>query len=94
MGIYGQYPFRSAFVDFSYAEQMASKIEVQEWLLERTDRGDSIAVWTDADRLTADVAAMQLWGGFNLVTVDPELSRSGSTTWEWAPVKRSLASRD
>lgn len=76
LGIYGQYPFSSAFVDFSYEDQMASKIAVQEWLLARTDRSDSIAVWTDADRLTADVAAMQLWGGFNLVTLDPVLPRS------------------
>lgn len=76
LGIYGQYPFRSGFVDFSYEDQMASKIEVQEWLLERTERSDSIAVWTDVDRMTADVAAMQLWGGFNLVTVDSVLSRS------------------
>ena len=76
LGIYGQYPFRSAFVDFSYEDQMASKITVQEWLLDRTDISDSVAVWTDTDRLTADVAAMQLWGGFNLVTLDPVLSRS------------------
>ena len=82
LGIYGQYPFRSAFVDFAFEDQMASKIAVQEWLLERTDRGDSIAMWTDADRLTADVAAMQLWGGFNLVTVDSVLSRSDTEQLE------------
>ena len=82
LGIYGQYPFRSAFVDFSYADQMASKIAVQEWLLKRTDRADSIAVWTDADRLTADVASMQLWGGFNLVTLDAVLSRSDTERLE------------
>jgi len=75
LGIYGQYPFRSAFVDFSYEDQMSSKIAVQEWLLDRTTRTDSIALWTDTDRLTADVAAMQLWGGFNLVTLEPSLSR-------------------
>jgi hypothetical protein len=75
LGTYGQYPFRSAFVDFSYRDQMESKVAVQEWLLDRTDDFDSVAVWTDAQRLTADVAAMQLWGGFNLVTLDPELSR-------------------
>ena len=82
LGIYGQYPFRSAFVDFSYGDQMASKIAIQEWLLDRTDRSDSIAVWTDADRLTADVAAMQLWGGFNLVTLDAMLSRSDTERLE------------
>lgn len=62
LGIYGQYPFRSAFVNFSYEDQIASEIAVQAWSLDRTDRSDSIAVWTNADRLTADVAAMQLWG--------------------------------
>ena len=77
LGTYGQYPFRSAFVDFSYDAQMASKIAVQRWLIDRTSREDSIALWTDAQRLTADVAAMQLWGGFNLVTPDPTLSRDG-----------------
>ncbi len=76
LGSYGQYPFRSAFVDFGYADQMASKIEVQRWLLDRTSPEDSIVIWTDADRLTADVAAMQLWGGDNLATIDPVLSRS------------------
>jgi len=77
LGTYGQYPFRSAFVDFSYRGQMASKIAIQQWLLDRTTREDSIAVWTDVDRQTADVAAMQMWGGFNLVTLDPVLSREG-----------------
>lgn len=77
LGTYGQYPFRSAFVDFSYDEQMASKIEVQRWLIDQTERGDSIALWTDPERLTADVAAMQLWGGYNLVTPDATLSREG-----------------
>ena len=33
-------------------------------------------IWTDDDRLTADVAAMQLWGGDNLATIDPVLSRT------------------
>jgi len=75
LGIYGQYPFRSAFVDFSYQDQMAAKIKVQEWLLERTSRDDSIALWTDPDRLTADIAGMQLWGGYNLVTPDATLTR-------------------
>ncbi|HEY7823527.1 MAG TPA: hypothetical protein VIG24_11855 [Acidimicrobiia bacterium] len=75
LGSYGQYPFRSAFVDFGYADQMASKIEVQRWLLDRTSREDSIVIWTDVDRLTADVAAMQVWGGDNLASVEPVLSR-------------------
>ena len=82
LGTYGQYPFRSAFVDFSYGDQMASKIEVQQWLLGRTSPADSIAIWTDADRLAADVAAMQMWGGANLVTLDSTLTRDGVTRLE------------
>ena len=38
LGGYGQYPFRSAFVDFNYREQMEAKINVQRWLLARTSR--------------------------------------------------------
>lgn len=78
LGIYGQYPFRSAFVDFAYQDQMTAKITVQEWLLERTSRDDSIALWTDPDRLTADIAGMQIWGGNNLITPDATLSRETS----------------
>ena len=82
LGIYGQYPFRSAFVDFSYRDQMAAKIAAQEWLLERTSRDDSIALWTDPDRLTADIAGMQIWGGYNLVTPDATLSRQSTERLE------------
>jgi hypothetical protein len=82
LGTYGQYPFRSAFVDFSYDQQMAAKIALEEWLLANTSRSDSIAIWTDADRLTADVAAMQMWGGDNLVTLDATLSRNGIESLE------------
>jgi len=82
LGTYGQYPFRSAFVDFSYDQQMESKIAIEEWLLANTTRTDSIAIWTDVDRLTADVAAMQMWGGDNLVTLDATVSREGTQTLE------------
>jgi hypothetical protein len=77
LGTYGQYPFRSAFVDFSYGEQMATKIAVEQWLLTNTSQDDSVAIWTDVDRLTANVAAMQMWGGDNLVTLAASLSREG-----------------
>lgn len=75
LGIYGQYPFRSAFVDFSFEDQMATKVAVQRWLLDNTQETDQIAIWTDPARLTADAAGMQLWGGFNLVTPDATLNR-------------------
>lgn len=82
LGIYGQYPFRSAFVDFQYREQMTSKIALQEWLLERTARDDSVAVWTDPQRLAADAAAMQLWGGYNIFTTQAVLDRNTTARLE------------
>lgn len=76
LGSYGQYPFRSAYVDFSYEAQMRSKIEIQQWLLANTSATDTIMIWTDPERLTADVAAMQLWGGDNLASVETTLTRA------------------
>ena len=99
LGIYGQYPFRSAFVDFSFDEQMASNIEVQRWLLQGTSPTDSIALWTDEDRLTTGIAAMQLWGGYNLVTTEATLDRAGTDRLEelrpsviamYAPTKEQI----
>ena len=82
LGIYGQYPFRSAYVDFSYRDQMATKIDLQRWLLDNTENTDTIAIWTDPQRLTADVAGMQLWGGFTLVTPDATLTRESTQRLE------------
>ena len=82
LGGYGQYPFRSAFVDFNYARQMESKIEVQRWLLDRTSPEDTIALWTDPQSLTADVAAMQLWGGYNIFTLEGTLNRDTTVRLE------------
>lgn len=78
LGIYGQYPFRSAFVDFSHESQMKSKIAVQEWLLANTSAQDTLLIWTDPQRLTADVAAMQLWGSDNLASIEGTLTRAES----------------
>lgn len=78
LGIYGQYPFRSAFVDFNFDEQMASKIALQEWLLENTLNEDRIGLWTDVDRLAADAAGMQLWGYYNLVSTSEVMTREES----------------
>lgn len=75
LGIYGQYPFRSAFVDFNYKDQMASKIAVEEFLIANTSRTDRVGIWTDPERLTADVAGMQIWGFYNLVGVESVLTR-------------------
>lgn len=76
LGGYGQYPFRSAFVDFNYQSQMETKIAVQRWLLAATSPQDTIALWTDPESLTADVAAMQLWGGYNIFTLEATLDRN------------------
>ena len=88
LGIYGQYPFRSAFVDFSFDEQMATKVAIQEWVLANTRDEDTIAIWTDPERLTADIAGMQLWGGFNLAT--PEATLDRETTDRLAELRPSV----
>lgn len=68
LGIYGQYPFRAAYVDFDGELLMRSKVEAEEFVLAQTGPDDSIAIWTDPDRLTAAVAAMQLWGKYNNIS--------------------------
>ena len=82
LGGYGQYPFRSAYVDFDYERQMASKIAIQQWLLNQTSAEDTVALWTDPESLTADVAAMQLWGGYNIFTLDATLNRDSTRRLE------------
>ena len=79
LGIYGQYPFRTAFVDFQHDDQLASRMHIQEWLLKRTQPSDSIAIWTDPDGLGREVAAMQMWGDYNLVTPDATMTRDTTT---------------
>ncbi len=88
LGGYGQYPFRSAFVDFNYRKQMEAKINVQRWLIARTSPDDTIALWTDPQFLTADVAAMQMWGGYNIFTRDAELNRE--TTMRLEEIRPSV----
>ena len=75
LGIYGQYPFRAAYVDFNGELLMRAKVKAEEWVLEHTERTDRIAIWTDPDRAMSAVAAMQLWGKYNLITGNGELSR-------------------
>ena len=75
LGIYGQYPFRAAYVDFNGELLMRSKVKAEEWVLDHTDRTDRVAIWTDPDRAMSAVAAMQLWGKYNLVTGNAALSR-------------------
>jgi hypothetical protein len=82
LGGYGQYPFRSAYVDFDYERQMESKIAIQQWLVNQTSSEDTIALWTDPESLTADVAAMQLWGGYNIFTLDATLNRDSTRRLE------------
>lgn len=75
LGIYGQYPFRAAFVDFDGELLMRAKIEAEEWVLSHTDATDRVAIWTDPDRAMSAVAAMQLWGKYNLVSGGATLTR-------------------
>jgi len=78
LGIYGQYPFAAAYQDYKGREQMEAKIDIQDWLLGRTEQSDSIAIWTDPAGLGASTAAMQMWGGDNLATLDATLDRTTS----------------
>jgi hypothetical protein len=75
LGIYGQYPMSAAYVDYNGELLMRAKVKAQEWVLEHTDRTDRVAIWTDPDRAMSAVAAMQLWGKYNLVTGNAALSR-------------------
>ena len=67
LGIYGQFPFRAAYVDFQTEDLMRSKVAAQEFVLAQTTPDDTVGVWADADRLTAGIAAMQLWSNYNAV---------------------------
>ncbi len=75
LGIYGQYPFRAAYVDFNGELLMRSKVKAEQWVLDHTEPTDRVAIWTDPDRAMSAVAAMQLWGKYNLVTSNAALSR-------------------
>ncbi len=76
LGIYGQFPFRAAYVDFQAEHLMRAKAAAEEFVLAQTAPDDVVGVWTDADRLTSGIAAMQLWSNYNAVgysaTLTPE----------------------
>ncbi len=74
LGIYGQYPFRAAYVDFDYELLMRSKVAAEEWVLSHTTTDDTVGIWTDVDRLTSAIAAMQLWGAYNNVSGSARLT--------------------
>jgi len=65
LGIYSQYPMNAAFVDYQAEQLMRSNVAAEEFVLAHTTDEDRIATWTDPSRLTATVAAMQLWGIYN-----------------------------
>ena len=73
-GIYGQYPFRAAYVDFSGEQIMREKIKAEQWIIDNTSAADTVGIWTDPDHQMAAVAAMQLWG-YNNVSTEAELTR-------------------
>ena len=78
LGIYRQYPLRGAFVGYDMDAQMASKLAIEDWLLSMSTGTDRIGLWTDPDRRTAEVAAMQLWGYYNLVSANPRMDPAES----------------
>ena len=82
LGTYGQYPFRAAFVDFDGQLLMESRMAAEEFVLSRTTPDDRIAIWTDPDRLTAAIAAMQLWGWYNNVGSGPTLNADEAAVLE------------
>ena len=73
-GIYGQYPFRAAYVDFSGEQIMREKIKAEQWIIDNTSAADTVGIWTDPDHQMAAVAAMQLWG-YNNVSTEATLTR-------------------
>jgi hypothetical protein len=75
LGTYGQFPLRAAFTDFDTELLMRSRMAAQDWVLANTSQTDRIMTWTDAQRLTSGIAAMQLWGWYNTVTTDAVLAR-------------------
>ena len=76
IGIYGQYPFRAAYVDFSAQAVLSEKVRAEQWLLAQTVPTDVIGIWTDPARMMAAVAAMQLWGMNNNVSETDTLTTS------------------
>ena len=82
LGIYGQFPFRAAYVDFDAELLMRSRVTAQEFVLDHTSRDDSVGIWTDPDRLTSGIAAMQMWGAYNNVSAEATLSRAETADLE------------
>lgn len=74
LGIYGQYPFRAAYVDFDNRLLMESRIAAEEFVLANTAATDRVGIWTDPISLTASIAAMQLWGWYNNVSFSATLT--------------------
>jgi hypothetical protein len=80
LGIYGQYPFRAAYVDFDNRLLMQSRITAQEFVLAQTTTEDRVGIWTDPISLTASIAAMQLWGWYNNVSASATMTPDEATT--------------
>ncbi|MCX6424319.1 MAG: hypothetical protein NTV96_07165 [Actinobacteria bacterium] len=50
MGIYGQYPFRAAYVDFSGEQIMREKIKAEQWIIDNTSAADTVGRTQHANR--------------------------------------------
>ncbi|MDO8733403.1 MAG: hypothetical protein Q7L55_12675 [Actinomycetota bacterium] len=77
LGIYSQYPMNSAYVDYQAEALMRSNVEAEQFVLAHTSADDRVAIWTDPARLTATVAAMQLWGAYNNAPGEASLDQAG-----------------
>ena len=78
LGIYGQYPANAAYVEYNIDDLTRSNIAAEEFVLAHTSPTDRIATWTDPDRLTTTIAAMQLWGKYNNVAEGAVLTVDGA----------------
>ena len=80
IGTYGQFPLRAAYEEFNIEQLMRSKVAAEEFVLANTMPGEKLMTWTDADRLTAGIAGMQLWGWYNNVPEEAVLTSAGAST--------------
>ncbi len=78
LGIFGQYPMNAAYFDYQVEDLMKSNVAAEEFVLANTTSTDRIATWTDPDRLTSTIAAMQLWGMYNNVPEGASLTPDGA----------------
>jgi len=78
LGLYYLSPYHWAYASNPIELKMRTAVNSQQWLLENTNRDDTILVWVDGPWVQGDrelyvAAGMQLWGE-NRVTLEPTLT--------------------